>query len=56
MPRNFLSHAAKDEALVEEFVDLLQVGVGAHPDDIFCSSLPGMDIPSLFFFPSSGAM
>jgi hypothetical protein len=46
MVRIFISHAAKDEALVEEFVDLLQVGVGVHPDDIFCSSLPGMNIPT----------
>ena len=46
MPRIFVSHAAKDEGLVEEFVELLQVGVGIHPDDVFCSSLPGMDIPT----------
>lgn len=46
MPRIFVSHAAKDEALVEEFVELLQVGVGIHLDDVFCSSLPGMDIPT----------
>lgn len=46
MPRIFVSHAAKDENLVEEFVELLQVGVGVHPDDIFCSSLPGMNIPT----------
>jgi hypothetical protein len=45
MPAIFISHAAKDEQLVEEFVDLLQVGIGVHPDDIFCSSLPGMGIP-----------
>ena len=44
MPAIFISHAAKDEQLVEEFVDLLQVGIGVHPDDIFCSSLPGMGI------------
>src|SRR4029077_4969743 len=24
----------------------LQVGLGVHPDDIFCSSLPGMGIPT----------
>ena len=35
MPRIFLSHATKDEALVEEFLNLLHVGVGVHPDDIF---------------------
>lgn len=46
MERIFVSHAASDEELVEDFVDLLQVGVGVHPDDIFCSSLPGMNIPT----------
>ena len=46
MPRIFVSHAAKDEALVEEFVELLQVGINVHPDDVFCSSLPGMNIPT----------
>ena len=42
----FISHAAKDAELVESFVDLLQLGVNVHPDDVFCSSLPGMNIPS----------
>lgn len=42
----FISHAAKDKELVEEVVDLLQVGVGVHPDSLFCSSLPGMGIPT----------
>ena len=46
MPRIFVSHAARDEPLVEEFVELLQVGVGIHPDEVFCSSLPGMNIPT----------
>ncbi|MCB9951396.1 MAG: toll/interleukin-1 receptor domain-containing protein [Planctomycetaceae bacterium] len=46
MPRIFVSHAAKDAKLVESFVDLLQLGVNVHPDDVFCSSLPGMNIPS----------
>lgn len=46
MERIFVSHAASDEELVEDFVDLLQVGVGVHPDEIFCSSLPGMNIPT----------
>ncbi len=46
MARIFVSHAARDEEFVEDFVDLLQVGVGVHPDDIFCSSLPGMNIPT----------
>lgn len=46
MSRLFVSHAVKDESLVEEFVELLQVGVGIHPGDVFCSSLPGMGIPT----------
>jgi len=46
MAKVFISHTKKDENLVEEFVDLLHVGVGVRPDDIFCSSLPGMDIPT----------
>ncbi len=46
MPKIFVSHAAKDESLVEAFVELLQVGIGVHPDDVFCSSLPGMNIPT----------
>jgi hypothetical protein len=46
MARIFISHAVKDEELVEEFVDLLDVGIGIEPSDIFCSSLPGMNIPT----------
>ena len=46
MPRIFVSHAAKDAELVENFVDLLQLGVNVHPDHVFCSSLPGMNIPT----------
>ena len=46
MPRIFVSHAAKDADLAERFVDLLQVGMNVHPDDVFCSSLPGMNIPT----------
>lgn len=42
----FISHAAKDESLVEDLADLLHVGIGVQPDDIFCSSLPGMSIPT----------
>ena len=42
----FVSHAVKDKAIVEEFVDLLHLGIGIQPDDTFCSSLPGMDIPT----------
>jgi hypothetical protein len=46
MARIFVSHAAKDKALVEEFVDLLHLGMGVGPDDVFCTSLPGMGIPT----------
>ncbi len=38
MPKIFVSHAAKDAELVEDFVDLLQLGVNVNPDDVFCSS------------------
>ncbi len=46
MVRIFISHAVKDKELVEVFVDLLHLGIGIQPDDIFCSSLPGMNIPT----------
>lgn len=46
MPRVFISHAAKDAGLAEDFVDLLQLGINIMPQDVFCSSLPGMDIPT----------
>ena len=43
----FISHAVKDKDLVENFVDnILQVGMGIPAEDIFCSSLSGMGIPS----------
>lgn len=42
--RVFLSHATKDKAIANAFVDLL-VHCGLHADDIFCSSLEGMGIP-----------
>lgn len=48
MSRNiFISHAVKDKTLVEKFVDdILQVGMDISANDIFCSSLSGMGIPS----------
>lgn len=46
MARIFISHAVKDKEVVEVFVDLLHLGIGIQPDDIFCSSLPGMNIPT----------
>lgn len=42
----FVSHAAKDEALANEFVDLLDTGTTLSQEDIFCSSVKGMDIPN----------
>lgn len=43
----FISHAVKDKPLVEKFVDdILQVGMDISANDIFCSSLSGMGIPS----------
>ena len=42
--RLFVSHATKDHALVEEFVELLET-MGLTKDHIFCSSLPGYGIP-----------
>ncbi|EKG29668.1 toll/interleukin-1 receptor domain-containing protein [Pseudomonas avellanae] len=42
----FISHAVKDKALADAFVDLLQTGMGIQPDTIFCSSLEGLGIPS----------
>lgn len=46
MSRVFISHAAKDESLVDAFFDLLQTGIGLSPNDTFCSSLEGMGIPA----------
>lgn len=44
--RVFISHAAKDKALVDAFFDLLQTGAGLTSNDTFCSSLEGMGIPA----------
>ena len=43
--RVFVSHAAPDKALVDEVVDLFQLTINVPTDEIFCSSLEGMDIP-----------
>ncbi|MGE6385449.1 toll/interleukin-1 receptor domain-containing protein [Pseudomonas sp. NPDC078416] len=42
----FISHAVKDKALADAFVDLMVTAMGISADDIFCSSLEGMGIPS----------
>ncbi|TGE20846.1 toll/interleukin-1 receptor domain-containing protein [Hymenobacter metallicola] len=44
LKRLFVSHATKDRALVEEFVELLEM-MGLTKDHIFCSSMPGYGIP-----------
>lgn len=44
MPKVFISHASKDEKLVDEFFDLLQLGCNLGHDDIFCTSIEGADI------------
>lgn len=43
-PRIFISHASKDKAFVGEVVSLLET-MGLRENDVFCSSLPGYDIP-----------
>ena len=42
----FISHAVKDKTLADAFVDLMVTAMGISADDIFCSSLEGMGIPS----------
>lgn len=42
----FISHAAKDKALVQEIVDLIEEGMGIPEDEIFCSLLDGYGIPN----------
>jgi len=44
--RIFVSHAVKDKALADALVDLLETGTEISSDDIFCSSLEGLGIPS----------
>ena len=40
----FISHASKDEELVDELFDLLQLGCNLDYDKIFCTSIEGADI------------
>lgn len=42
----FISHAVKDKELADTLVDLLQTGLGVSADQIFCSSLESLGIPS----------
>ena len=43
-PKIFISHSSKDKVYVEEIVELVDF-FGLNQTQIFCSSLPGYDIP-----------
>ncbi|MCF8146052.1 MAG: toll/interleukin-1 receptor domain-containing protein [Deltaproteobacteria bacterium] len=45
VPHLFISHSSADKNLIDAFVDLLQTGIGLNHDQVFCTSLEGMDIP-----------
>lgn len=41
----FISHSSKDVGIIEKFIDhILGLGIGINANDIFCSSIEGMDI------------
>ncbi|VVM76236.1 hypothetical protein PS673_02037 [Pseudomonas fluorescens] len=42
----FISHAVKDKVLADAVVDLLQLGLNLDVDTVFCSSSPGLGIPT----------
>ena len=44
MPLIFISHAANDKSVIEDFIDLLQTGCDIRQDEIFCSSVDGIGI------------
>jgi hypothetical protein len=46
MTQIFISHAHRDKPLVDAFVDLLDTGLSVAPQDVFCTSLEGLSIPS----------
>lgn len=46
MAKIFVSHAVRDQELAEAVVELLQLGSGVPPDQIFFSSGPGMRVPA----------
>ena len=43
-PKIFISHSSRDKAYVSKLVELLD-GMGLDQTQVFCSSLPGYDIP-----------
>ncbi|WP_461256141.1 toll/interleukin-1 receptor domain-containing protein, partial [Treponema sp. R80B11-R83G3] len=42
----FISHSSKNKSIADKLVDLIETGIGVSSDNIFCSSLEGMGIPS----------
>ena len=43
--RIFISHSSKDKDIMEKFTDdILQLGIGLSPEDIFCTSIEEMGI------------
>jgi hypothetical protein len=46
MTKVFLSHATDDKELVDAIETLIEQGIGIAHDEIFCSSLEGMGIPT----------
>jgi hypothetical protein len=44
--RIFISHASKDKKLADAFVDLLVLGLNIDSNEIFCTSLEGLGIPT----------
>jgi hypothetical protein len=46
----FISHAAKDEPIINELVDLLQTGLNLQHDDIFCTCVKGLGIKGGYNF------
>ena len=44
--RVFISHAVKDKKLADMLVDLLTSSGSLHPNEIFCTSLEGLGVPS----------
>ncbi len=44
--RIFISHSSKEKDLVDAFVDLLTSGLNINSDEIFCTSLEGLGIPT----------
>lgn len=41
-----MSHAVKDKVLADALVDLMETGTSVSSDDVFCSSLEGLGVPS----------